>query len=494
MLVYVNNFKFYGDDSFNSVFNEISSWLSSKTRREITTDFLKSGKELNIKSPKMIIRTYISDSSESPMYSILVSHPDHSVSGRQWVTEIGVRKEINHTFISILLETQDVSTRVNITPPTTKPKLVNQLYKTGLMSKDTIGLELLEVDDSISSFQELKRMIYDPYRVHPIVLISKKKKTKDSLVNLTLLQTQLLGLAQVCVLNEQVNTWELEKILTKDFSVWDGAIRIIYPIKDNRTTLLRSNEIDDLERENKKLSQEVLSYITHTTNGVKKREHFSPTALRATRYRLQRDNIKKTILDTSSYEQLLDEQDSLIKDLQEKLERKDYENLNLEISLEEKDNKLRELHYQLDFSKRSIKVDSSGKTLLVYGQEIDLYPNEIKELIVKIVSNHFKSCDLNSNSRKSVILKDFLEANLSEGKAESLKQQCKQIFVNYEKVTPKLEKQLREIGLIVKVTQNHNELKFIDDDRFKVTFSKSPSDKIRAGEKISIDIDNEFFY
>lgn len=81
--------------------------------KKISKEFLKSGKELSIKTSH--IRTYVADELEPYLYSILFSHPDKNVSGRQWITEISIKSENNKTEISISLEVSDISTRVKRT-------------------------------------------------------------------------------------------------------------------------------------------------------------------------------------------------------------------------------------------------------------------------------------------------------------------------------------------------------------------------------------------
>lgn len=494
MLVYVNNFELK-ENSLEELFKQISSWLSKKFRKNITPDFLKSGKELNIKNYRAFIRTYNAFLDNEKRYSILVSHPDRMVKGRQWITEIGIKQNSHKLNISILLETREISTRIQEIPSTTKPKLVNLLHKAGLLSDTTIGIDSVEISDNLESFRNFKQEVHNKDRAYPIVLISKSSKTHKFLVDFELVNSQLLGLAKLFYINENVNTYAFESELGKEFSVWDGSIRIIYPT--GRTALFRSHEIKRLESENKKFSQELLSYITHTTNGYKKSEHFSPAELRAIKYRNQRDilrnNQDNNETSVKEYDELLEAQDVLIKDLEEKIKKLEEENINLEVHIDEFKKSINEKEFRIQSLKEN-RNNNVGKPLICYGKEYNLYDNEIKELIIKILDKHRNGIELNPNSRQAVLLQDLLDYNVSDETSEKYKKRCSEIFSNYEKVTPKMEGQLREMGLQIKKGEKHNELKFINDERFKVSFSQSTSDKIRAGKKISNDIDSELFY
>ena len=81
MLVYINQFELVGKNSCDEAFYLISKWLTKNANKKISKEFLKSGKELSIKTSH--IRTYVADELEPYLYSILFSHPDKNVSGRQ---------------------------------------------------------------------------------------------------------------------------------------------------------------------------------------------------------------------------------------------------------------------------------------------------------------------------------------------------------------------------------------------------------------------------
>ncbi|MBJ6958562.1 hypothetical protein JG654_19825, partial [Vibrio cholerae] len=83
----------------------------------------------------------------------------------------------------------------------------------------------------------------------------------------------------------------MESVLTKRYSVWDGAVNIIQPLfgsDDPRNLLVLSDKIDDWKKNNVHVLHELLSLVTHTTNGRYRKEHFSPTDVRAKRQKDQR--------------------------------------------------------------------------------------------------------------------------------------------------------------------------------------------------------------
>ncbi|MCF5872139.1 hypothetical protein [Aeromonas veronii] len=89
MLIYVNQFKLVGEHISDIAFQSIAGWLKHVTKRHFTIDELKSGEEFTIERAK--VRTYIAVDREPKLYAILFSHPDKTVKGRQWITEIGIK-------------------------------------------------------------------------------------------------------------------------------------------------------------------------------------------------------------------------------------------------------------------------------------------------------------------------------------------------------------------------------------------------------------------
>lgn len=475
MLVYVNKFELKDDSDLDLVFEYILKWLNKKVDNQITLDDLKTVhvKELKGKKGKLEVNVFFEKNQK--LYSISFSHLDRKKKGREWITEIGISFENGIKSISILLKTFENSTKIE-KPDTTKPELVNFLQRCGIFKCDDKPILISKIDD----VYKLKEDILRENRCYPIVLVSKRSKTKEYLIELNMLEKQLIGLAKIFII-DGVSSYDVEDILSKEYCAWDGAVRIIYPIKQNKTYLFRSYELDNLKNRNKKLTQEILSYIVHLTNREKFMAHISPLLVKKKIY--ERDN-----RDNKEYKDLLE----LYLEDKEELQK---ENMSLKLKIKEMNNEIEKLRYTKEsLINKSTNSSKSDKPLLYYGNEIDLYENEIPELIIKSIEFYSKAQQLNSNSRQKVILNDILEHNISNNKADFLKKQLQKAFKAYEKVDAKLEKTVNELGFEIKKTKGHNELKFIRDNRFKVIFSSSPSDKVRAGKKISNDIDKELLY
>ncbi|MBK4785373.1 MAG: hypothetical protein FT714_14905 [Pantoea sp. Pent] len=128
MLVYVNTFNCVGESSFFGVLRTICGWLNRVAQIKISPEDLLSRREWNVE--RSYVRTYTADRFDPKLYSVMYTHPDKNVSGRQWITEIGIRREGENTFVSVLLEISDVSTLVDSKPIATRPSLISYLKKT----------------------------------------------------------------------------------------------------------------------------------------------------------------------------------------------------------------------------------------------------------------------------------------------------------------------------------------------------------------------------
>ena len=460
---------------------------------------LLSGEEFSI--DKIKVRTFSASELAPAIYSILLSHPDRTVRGRQWITEIGIKYEGDVTIVSVLLETSDISTLVKDIPSTTRPKLVSFLLKNAnLNPKNTVGLRVQKIKNNLDDFKALSFEVERSERNYPLVFVSSCKKDNQPLVDPKRLQEQLVGLAQVVYSEEKIDSWELEGVLTRQYSAWDGAINIIYPSFGREycySRLLRRDALTDVIQSNDNLIQHVLSYITHTTNGYNKKRHFSPTDVRAKRQKDSRIQLKKRFVELgndSEYQALaeeafsqLEEQENVIEQLKEKYDYELNEQMLATIEAQEQLDKSKSDYHVLKLRFDDLQDNSSkkGNPILIFGNEKEKFKGEITDLVLDALIDYTKSQQ--ANSRKQQLLNDILENNPMDGTRDQIIEELKQVFNNYNGMTSSMKSSLKAMGLEVVEDGNHNHLRFIDDNRYKVAFAKTPSDR-RVGANIIRDI------
>lgn len=500
MLIYVNNFKLDVDNATERALQSVCGWIKYKTHNSFTTDMLKSSG--NFKFDNITIRTFCALSITPYMYSILVTHPDKEINGRYWETEIGITEDTGITKISLMLKVNDISTQVRGDTTTTRPLLVKYLYDSKLLAKDTIGLKASLLKNELSDIKALKFEIYRPERDHPLVLVSH-----NPLINVQKLQQQLIGLARVVGLPTDMDDGLLESELGQRYSAWDGAINIINPLHGGETprnTLILSDIIKQWNTNGINVLHEILSLVTHSTNGKHRKEHFSPTDVRAKR---QKDHriflIQKvsSLTESSDYKVLLEEAmaeldalqeatNSEIEDLRGNLtdsESMYYEAESNKASLE---NKIIALDAQISSLEYRLENRPTNSSALFKGNENELYFGEISDILLDAVITAFDSST--QYSRRKDILKDIIEknpkTNIKTKTLDALKVELK----NYRSLSPKLREILNNINIEVLTDGTHNKAKFKDDERYTVTFAKTASDT-NAGRNIFTFIKDNLF-
>jgi hypothetical protein len=498
MLIYVNQFELIGSDSADIAFRTVAGWLKNVTKRHFTVEQLKSGDDFTIDRAK--VRTYVAIDYSPFLYSILFSHPDRTVKGRQWITEIGIKVEDDKTIVSILLETSDISTLVKEVPSTTKPRLVNFLQSNATLNSETVGLKVMNFKNHQDDFKAFSYEIHRENRNYPLVLVTNVKGTNQPLVNPEKLQEQLLGLAQVVYSKDEINSWEFEEALSRQYATWDGAVNIIYPSYGRdycNNKLLINSVIKELMSSGTHVLQSILSFITHTTNGFNKKRHFSPTDVRAKRQKDLRTKLKarfNDLSDNNEYQQLaedafsqLEEQENVIEQLKERHQSDMEEQLISCIEIQDQLDKINiEINVlQMRFDELQKNTSKKGDAILVYGEEPEFYSGEFTDIAFDAIRSHLE--DAAQNSRRQHVLTDILKYNEVDGTRASYLQLCKSLFNNYDGMTPKIRSELKTMNLEVIEIGTHNHIKFIGDDRYQVACAKTPSDK-RVGSNIVRDI------
>ncbi len=500
MLVYVNSFDLKKNVETDEVLNTICGWIKHKTENTFTIEMLKSGGDYKYGS--ITVRSFCATLMQPVMYSVLLSHPDKDINGRYWETEIGIKEENGSTTISILLKINDISTQVKGSAITTRPLLVKYLHDSDLISNETIGLKHLVLKSNKDDIRGFKFEIYRADRKHPIVLVSNRSKNFS-----TRLQHQLIGLAQVVSVPETMDYGLMESELSQRYSAWDGAINIIQPVylgSTPRNTLLLSANIDNWEKNGLNVLHEILSLVTHSTNGRYRRDHFSPTDVRAKRQKDQRlkliDKVS-SLKEDKDYKELLNE---AMNELDNQQENSISELEDLRAKLIDAES----MYYEAESEKATLendKIISDAKiahlnnlienkeivrTALRMGSEKNLYDGEISGILLDAIISASESAK--RYSRRADVLADIITHNSQPEIKENLFEELKILLRDYRSLTPKLREAFSKAKIEIIEDRNHNKAKFTDDERYSVTFAKTASDTHAGMNNLSTIRENLF--
>lgn len=80
-----------------------------------------------------------------------------------------------------------------------------------------------------SDVGELVDWLADANRGWPVVVVSRSEPAGATLLDPQWLSRELAGLAHVRVLSSSAASWELTRAIGKDYSVWNGAVRVFFP-------------------------------------------------------------------------------------------------------------------------------------------------------------------------------------------------------------------------------------------------------------------------
>lgn len=167
------------------------------------------------------------------------------------------------------------------------------------------------------------------------------------------------------------------------------------------------------------------------------------------------------------------------------LQEKDLEIKQLRDSLD----KMRQTNYQVSVKAGAIQdnldkhQDMNGNAFAFESDEKDLYADERKDIVLKILQKEYDSMkdDINlSRSRKANVLKDVLEHNFPSGTDTKYTELLKSAF-NDGALTKEGIGRLQAVGFMISKEERnaHWQFKF-GDDRYVAIFSATPSDKARS--------------
>ena len=119
MLIYANTLYLEPAGGPGDVIRLVAKWVGQRTRGFVDEGRLAAGiRELKLKDGSTLVSKATGTLDDEQVYPYLfsaqLSHRDDTVSGRKWITEVGIRQEAAGRPIecSILLKTDEVSARV----------------------------------------------------------------------------------------------------------------------------------------------------------------------------------------------------------------------------------------------------------------------------------------------------------------------------------------------------------------------------------------------
>lgn len=316
MIVYCSSLWLENTTQLENLFSIITLWLYKKTNCSIRlgafTDQLSrtfsNGAFLNVTK---------SDEEFPYLYSFRYTEQDKEVSGRRWITEIGIRQDMHNSDIqcSFLVQTSEISINVPQPKVTTRPRLIAEIMKRCKPSRQTAGTDI-KLLENLDDVEALAYELEFEGRRYPIILISPTTEG-EYLVDLERLFYQTCGLAQIVKIPIGMDTFKITEILGKSRSSYNGAINIVFPMyqkgmnKIIPTYLLLENDIEDWKDSGFPPESEILRIISHRMNLPNSRIHITSEMVKDALRKHELDKLRQRHINgenSQQYLELLEEQ------------------------------------------------------------------------------------------------------------------------------------------------------------------------------------------
>ena len=127
-------------------------------------------------------------------------------------------------------------------------------------------------------------------------------------------------------------------------------------------------------------------------------------------------------------------------------------------------------------------MQSEQPKALQMGEEDELYPGEIEDCLLEILSETLTNTD--EKTRRAHILQDLLKHNDYQRLSEQRKQEVKTLFKGYKSMSATMRQALQKLGFEISEDGAHYKLTYGGDSRYRTTIAKTGSDH-REGKNIA---------
>lgn len=286
MLVYANYLKAAGTNARAEIMRAVGGWLKEQLGYGLRPDTLTTAGEHsgNRSGTSSWLKIFTARDGTQELYSWILKNADDTVRGRQWSSEIGLKVVGNSCELSCVVATEEASTLVLQPVQASRPRLIRYAVS-NLSGAEGVhfdaavpGLTVKRVGVSADSYRGLLYDIENRERDYPIVLVSPHKDGAYQ-INADHLQQDLVGLAQVVKVEAEFDSYDMEEILGRRWSAWDGAVNVLHmPTASGyiRSRVFLSDVIENWgDTQHSRISQ-ILAWVTHNTNIPRLRKRIRP--------------------------------------------------------------------------------------------------------------------------------------------------------------------------------------------------------------------------
>ena len=381
MLVYANYLTLQGAGAAEVTFRAVGGWLKEQLGSGLHPEQLKREGKFEGKrgTAKSWLNIYATAKETPELYAWVLKNNDENVQGRQWVTELGLKISEDMLGISCVVRTDEQSTLIAEPVSASQPRVIRYLVNSIKAAENVDfatsvpGLLLKTVGQDSDSYRGLLADIEHQNRDYPIVLVSCTTGG-EYLIEADRLQETLFGLAQVVQVSSEFNSYEMEEMLGRPWSAWNGAVNILYPPMQTgfvRSRLFLYGEIETWGDTLHSRISKILAWVTNNTNIPRLRRRIRPEGVvqLAKRRHLQAVHAKIAEMDTEQLRQELDsvhrsmqEQDEWIELFQQEYDQLEEEKAELKNAFDDTDSALRTKEHEIQSLKNQLTNTGAGRS------------------------------------------------------------------------------------------------------------------------------------
>ncbi len=174
-------------------------------------------------------------------------------------------------------------------------------------------------------------------------------------------------------------------------------------------------------------------------------------------------------------------------DIDEWVEAFESDRQSLVSDLERANNEIDKLRGRLRSRERA---GSAGGALLGLGNEADLFPGEVLEIVIAAMA-HARS-RAGDDTRTAHVIDDLIEANPIASRRDGMVAEVKSIVSDAERFTNREIERLEDLGFTVSSSGKHHKAVYGNDARYQFSIAKTSSDH-RAGKNLASEICSKLF-
>lgn len=452
----------------------VIEWNQNSSHKENIVSGLEWNGERNVRFGKDDLWLDIEE--YAPEEIVAIRHEKREESGVIWDTDY-VMNFREHK-MAIRLDRSYAPEALKLDSAFSTPHFITLLIQKGFLEDDgDLAVERTPHSIDVRNLDLLADIIKGrkQYRL-PIVYVSRTYHDEDP-VDVGILAGRLKGVAHVLKQDSNVTNSRL-KTLCNGENEYYGAIGIYFP---NPTVGHRKYTYRNEMGYDMTLLERVIRVVVQYSNAQMIDTLYTwqgvNNALLRENLQLQRDRISEELDEKEALKRAKNEAEDLLDAFDDDFRR-------LQRQVEE----LTRVNEALQFENQGLraKLDAGDAIpVLTMGDEADLYPGEIKDLLLAVLSD--AAVNMNEDMRRADVVKDILQNNDYQRLSEKRAEQLKLLLKSYDRMTPRLRTELEHLGFVITEEGKHYKLTYYGDERYQAAFSKTPSD-VRSGKNGAQDI------